>query len=151
MGYNPLFISEVNETRVNIAKSSGAEIVSGDIYASIMEKTGNYGVDIVIDTTGNIGLLEQAFNMVSGSGRILAFAVYDPDALAGIKPSMIYKKEIKVSGEFTNPFTMQRALNLISSRQINLNAMLHGINIDEIKDVLDGKFKEIIKPVMVRV
>ena len=149
MGYNPLIVAELNEYRKNIARELGADVVIGNIKNYVKEKTGNYGVDLIVDTTGSMKLLEESIDIISNDGRILAFAVYDPDAYASIKPSLIYQKEIKIAGEFTNPYTMERSLNLISSGAINLDILLNKkVDINNIESALNGSIKDSIKVIV---
>ncbi len=150
MGYNPLMVSELNEYRLNTARSLGADIVSGNLYDYVMEKTDNNGVDLIVETTGNMKLFEGSLDIISNTGRILAFAVYDPDAYAKIKPSVIFRKEITITGEFTNPYTMERALNLIASKAINFGIMLNKIiDINNVENAFRGNISDAIKAVMV--
>lgn len=150
MGYNPLMVSELNEYRLNTAKKLGADVVSGNLYDYVMGKTNNNGVDLIVETTGNMKLFEESLDIIGNTGRILAFAVYDPDKYAKIKPSIIFRKEITITGEFTNPYTMERSLNLISSKAINLDILLNKkIDINDVENAFKGNINDAIKAVMV--
>ncbi|MCY0909920.1 MAG: hypothetical protein OWR62_16200, partial [Sulfobacillus thermotolerans] len=80
--------------------------------------------DAVVDATGAGRILEWAVDAVRPGGAILIFGVAAPKDLAHISPYLIYRKELRIVSAFTNPFTMQRAVNILNAGAIDLAPFL---------------------------
>lgn len=56
------------------------------------------GFDIVVEATGDVAVLEKAFDLCSKGGTLLVYGVYPPSARMNISPSRIFLEEITILG-----------------------------------------------------
>ena len=70
----------------------------------------------------------------------MMFGLTKPNDELSIKPFEIFKKEITLKASYINPYTQQRALDLISSRRIDVSSMIYEkIPLKELPEVLADK------------
>lgn len=70
----------------------------------------------------------------------MMFGLTKPDDEIAIKPFEIFKKEITLKASFINPYTQKRALSLINSKKIDVDAMIYKtISVDELPLLLADK------------
>lgn len=148
MGYYPVFIMERNKIRNALAKKFGADEIFENID-ELMKSDLIGSADLVVEATGDIEILSKTVDMVSKSGKIFAFAVYPPDTDVNINAYKIYNKEISISGDFINPYTMRKAINILNSGIIDYKSMAdHIIRQDDIKDIFNTGKKDFVKAVI---
>ena len=148
MGYYPIHVMGRNPVRNKLAAKYGADALytsAGEIMNSpIMGKA-----NLVIEATGDDNVLAQTVDMVSPSGKIFAFSVYPPGENVSINANKIYSKEISIFGDFINPYTMKKAINMINSGLIDCNGMEdHIIGLNDIGNLFDSGKKDSIKPII---
>lgn len=96
-------------------------------------------VDIVVDAVGSGTIIEWAQETLRTGGQLLIFGVAKPGEIARIHPYTLYEKELSIVSAFTNPFTMQRAVNTINSGVLPLKELLTDrITIHEVPGALSG-------------
>ncbi len=148
-GYYPVVVSEINRNRQKVAGEISECITINPLIEDINKKTREItdrrGFDIVIDTTGNIDALEESVNLLSKTGKLMIFSLYSPSESLALSLSHIYKNEISIYSDFTNPYTMQRALNLISSKTLKLNEMINVISLNSAIDYFNKEDKKKIE------
>lgn len=89
--------------------------------------------DAVVDAVGGPSIFEWGMDAVCPGGKILVFGVAPRTDMARLSLYQLYNKEIAIMSAHTNPFTMQRAVNLIESGQVDANAVLtHPLTLDEL-------------------
>ena len=73
----------------------------------------------------------------------MLFGLTKPDDEIPVKPFEIFKKEITIKASFINPYTQQRALDLISSNKIDVSSMVYKrISLDQLAEALaDGSLR----------
>lgn len=124
-GYNPVIISEISEERLKFAKKYGTAFNPENMNIRDMMKDQSIdGFNIIIDAAGNVKALEEAISIMAPAGKLMVFALYPEDVTPKLSLAMIYKKEISIFSDFTNPYTMKRALNLISSGTIDIRSLI---------------------------
>ncbi|HPO82546.1 MAG: zinc-dependent alcohol dehydrogenase family protein [Dictyoglomi bacterium] len=130
-GAGKVFVSEPYKEKRDLALGFGASRVidpgSEDLIDVIREETNRRGVDVAIEAVGSGKTILQAINAASDGGRILFFGVAPEDMLIEISPFEVYRRELTLLGSFVNPFTMDRAVSLISSRRVNLYPLISEI------------------------
>ena len=148
MGYYPIYVMGRNPVRNKLAKKYGADMIYTNIddlmKSQIIGKS-----DLVVEATGDNSILSKTIDMVSPSGKIFAFSVYPPGENVSIDSNRIYSKEISIFGDFINPYTMRKAINMISSGLIDYAGMEdHTISINDIGDLFSSGKKNFIKPLI---
>ncbi|WP_040210401.1 zinc-dependent alcohol dehydrogenase [Clostridium polynesiense] len=76
-----VFVSEVDETRIALAKSLGFEVmnpIKDDIVKFSNDFCNGYGLDHVVVAVGNTVATDQAFKVVKRGGKVLLFAAGYP-------------------------------------------------------------------------
>ncbi len=130
-GAGKVFVSEPYKEKRDLAFGFGASRVidptSEDLLDVIKDETDGKGVDVVIEAVGSGKTILQAISAVGDGGRVLFFGVAPEDVKIDISPFEIYRRELTLLGSFVNPFTMDRAVSLISSRRINLYPLISDI------------------------
>jgi 2-desacetyl-2-hydroxyethyl bacteriochlorophyllide A dehydrogenase len=149
MGYYPIYVMGRNPVRNKIAGKYGADMIYTNIDDLMKSSiTGKAGV--VIEATGDNNILSKTVDMVAPSGKIFAFSVYPPEENVSINSNKIYSKEISIFGDFINPYTMRKAINMISSGLIDYAGMEdHIINLEDVSDLFTSGKKNFIKPLIV--
>lgn len=148
MGYYPVYVMGRNKFRNELAKKYGADKILENID-ELMESDIINHADLVIEATGSNDILKKTIDMVSPSGKIFAFAVY-PDENVEINANKIYSKEISIFGDFINPYTMRKSINLIQSGLIDVKGMEDlKLNLDDVNNIFTSKAKKFIKPLIV--
>lgn len=148
MGYYPIYVLGRNHIKNKKAKVYGAEGVFTDIDG--LMKSEIFGkADIVIEATGDVDILSKTVDMASPAGKIFAFAVYNSGESADIDSNKIYTKELSIIGDFINPYTMKRAINMINSGVVDCNGMEDRIiRMQEIDSLFKSENKNFIKPLI---
>jgi len=154
IGYSPIIVSEINDFRRSKAKELGADEVIDptvdNVKDVVLSMTDGKGADLVIECTGDVKAFEQSLEINAPTGRILEFSVTPPNAIAKIRPVAIYKKELRIVGSFTNPYTMRRSIKLIERRIVNLSKLISvKVNLNGIRDILKRKVPNVIKALVI--
>lgn len=93
--------------------------------------------DAVVDAVGASPIFEWGMDAVRPGGKILVFGVAPRTDTAQLSLYQLYNKEISIMSAHTNPFTMQRAVDLLESGQIDANAVLtHPLTLDDLPRAL---------------
>ncbi len=139
---NIIVIEPVESKRVH-AKKLGADIVldpNGADIPEVLAKLGITQIDVVIECVGRISTLETAIKIAGKYSTVMMFGLTKPNDELSIKPFEIFKKEITLKASYINPYTQQRALDLISSRRIDVSSMIYEkIPLKELPEVLADK------------
>lgn len=115
-GAGLIVVSEPQESRRAKALEFGADHVldpkqGGEKQA--LDRTNSEGFDVVIDAVGSSTTFEQSIRMSSRGASILVFGVAAQSAVAGVRPFDVYARELTIVGSFINPYTHERAVNLL--------------------------------------
>ena len=73
------------------------------------------GIEVVIDAAGSEKSLMQTFDLVQDTGTIVIFGVPAEDLRLPVKMFDIYRRELSIVGSFTNPYTNEQALKVMST------------------------------------
>ncbi|MCJ7633017.1 zinc-binding dehydrogenase, partial [Candidatus Bathyarchaeota archaeon] len=129
--------------RLDFAKKIGADetINAGQENAAerVKEFTKGYGADVVIEAIGLPATWEQALKLVRKGGTVLEFGGCPPGTEIRINAEQLHYGETKVMGAFhTSPLHFRKALDLISSRTIDVRPLItRRMNLENIKDAFE--------------
>jgi threonine dehydrogenase-like Zn-dependent dehydrogenase len=120
-----ILIEPVEEKRA-IAMKLGADItldpLADDITAYIKGHCDN--IDSVIECVGHVNTIESSISWAGMGATVMMFGLTGPDARLSVKPDDIFKKELKLTSSFINPYTFKRAVALIESGKIDVTALV---------------------------
>jgi L-iditol 2-dehydrogenase len=143
MGVQKVMIIDLVKERLDFAKKIGADAVinAGQENAAerVKELTRGYGADVVIEAIGLPATWEQALKLVRKGGTVLEFGGCPPGTEIRLNTEQLHYGETKVMGAFhTSPFHFRKALDLISSRTIDVRPLItRTMKLENIKDAFE--------------
>jgi threonine dehydrogenase-like Zn-dependent dehydrogenase len=85
---------------------------------------------------GNIHTQEDAVHFAGKTATVMFFGLASPDDSFPLKPDEVFKKELKITSSFINPYTFERALRVLESKTLELESLITNIvPLDDIADV----------------
>lgn len=120
--------------------------------AAVIKANGISNINKVIECAGRAETMEQAVSLAGKKSIVMFFGLTAPNDTISIKPFDIFKKEIEIKASYINPYTQQRAVEMIDSKRIDVSSMIYKTAaLSELPDILADKAlrskgKFIIKP-----
>ncbi len=134
-------VSEPSAPKRQLAQALGATVVdpqAADLAEAVAQATGDSGADVVIECVGSERTAQQAVSLAAEAGRLLFFGVSPEAARVSLSPFQVYRKELTITGSFTNPFTQGRALALLHSGRLKVEELItHRLPLDELPKALE--------------
>lgn len=143
MGAEKAIMIDLVDERLSFAEKLGADetINSGKENAveKVRQLTAGYGADVVIEAIGLPATWEQALKLARKGGTILEFGGCPPATEIRLNAETLHYGEQTVLGAFhTTPLHFRKALNLISSRIIDVRPLVtRRMKLDEIKEAFE--------------
>lgn len=139
-GAGKIIVSEIVPEKRALALKYGANIVidplNEDIGAVLSANTRN--VNCVIECAGTIKTIEQAITYAGKGATVMMFGLVAPDAAATIKPHEFFKKELKLTSSFVNPYTFDRAIEILALGKVKADEIITDIlPLDRINEVFE--------------
>jgi len=129
-GAAQIIISEVDDRRIETAKSLGVEYLVNplkeDIEKAVLELTNGHAVDAVIVAVGSPHAQRDALRIIRKGGRINFFAGLPPGSEeVSINTNIIHYKQITVLGtSMQTPIEFKKTLELIASGLVNVKPLI---------------------------
>ncbi|MHA1974845.1 MAG: alcohol dehydrogenase catalytic domain-containing protein [Candidatus Hodarchaeales archaeon] len=96
--------------------------------------------DVVFDCTGNPKGFEVATSLTRMGGNTVIFGVTAKGAKSSVEPFEIYRKEVKITGSFINPFTMSTAVKILNSKEFNFDSLVTDeLSLKEVAAYISGE------------
>jgi len=146
-------VSEPSVEKRETAEKLGASLVvdpnAEDLVSAVMRATGGAGADVVIECVGGERTAQQAVELAGDGGRVLLFGVAPESARIAVKPYDVYRREITITGSFTNPFTHASALSLLAAGRVRVEEIIsHHLPLDRLPEAIEtleaGRARKII-------
>lgn len=143
MGAEKIVMIDLVDERLNVAKELGADETINAGKENSVEKvrqlTGGYGADIVIEAIGSPVTWEQALRLARKGGTVLEFGGCPPGTEIKLNTEMLHYGELTVLGAFhTTPLHFRKALNLISSRTVDVRPLVtKRMRLEDIKQAFE--------------
>jgi L-iditol 2-dehydrogenase len=120
-----------SDTRLEVLKQFGSVIpinpLHQDVSAAVLEATGGYGADVVIECAGTKQTWEQAVDLVRRGGRVLWFGGLPGGAKVELDAVRLHYGEITLFNIHSGTANdAQQAFRLITSGKINTRCLLSG-------------------------
>lgn len=119
----------------------------------IKEITGGLGADVVIEAVGTPETVEEALVLARRGGRVVIFGFSPEDVKATFVPFDVLSKELSVMGSWVNPYTFQRAIEVLASRQVDVGSLVtNKVGLDGLLmglDLLERKPEGFMKAIVV--
>lgn len=120
---NVILIEPVKEKQ-NLGFRLGADLTFSPFDENLLEKISDLthgGSDTVVECAGSIDSVKNAFALIKRGGKVILFGLAPKNSRAEIDLQAAFYKEISIKTSFLNPFTFHRAVNLITSKRINVS------------------------------
>lgn len=116
-GSSEVLISELDPGRRDRAREVGAVPVEPESLTEGM-------ADRVFECVGRPETMRTAVETAKPGGTVVWVGVAPPEAEVSIKPYDVFRRELTISGTYTNPFTMGRSLALLASGRIDWRSIV---------------------------
>jgi len=125
-GASKVILSEPVAGKREMGVRLGADLVINpieeDMEAVLKENCKN--VNVVIECVGNICTIGTALNCAGKGATVMMFGLTGPGASLRIDPEMVFKKELKLTSSFINPYTFERSVAILESGRLNVTEMI---------------------------
>ena len=123
-----------------VGKSLGADVCIDPLHEDVQAVLRAHGIDwvnTVIECVGRPSTIEQAIEIAGNKAVVMMFGLTRPDETIAVKPFEIFQKELVLKASYLNPYTQQRALDLIDSGRLDVQSMIHEVcGLDRLADIL---------------
>lgn len=128
-GAGKIIVSEIVPEKRELALKYGANTVidpaNEDIGAVLNANSENIGC--VIECAGTVRTIEQAIKYAGKGATVMMFGLVAPEATAAIKPYEIFQKEITLTSSFINPYTFDRAIEILALGKVRTDGIITDI------------------------
>ena len=125
-------VSEPVQSKWALAKELGAQ------RTVLAEQLAVDAFDVVIEAAGVKPAIEQSIKIARRGASVVWFGVSPQGMAAEIEPHEVYRKELRISGSFINPFTHSRAVKLVGSGAVRVEPLIsHRYPLKDIHKALD--------------
>lgn len=84
-------------------------------------------LDLVIECAGSPEAIEDSVRWAGKGATIMLFGLTGPDSEIRIKPDLIFKKELKITSSYINPYTYARSIELLKAKRVDITSMIKNI------------------------
>ena len=139
-GAGKIIVSEIVPEKRALALKYGANVVidpsTEDIQAVLNANCTCVGC--VIECAGTKRTIEQAIDYAGRGATVMLFGLVAPDVTVSIKPYEVFQKELKVTASFINPYTFDRAIEVLALGKVKVDEIITDIlPLDEINKAFE--------------
>lgn len=143
---NPVIGVDINSEKVEMATKFGATHAFNstevdDINAEIKKLVGENGADVVIDTTGNVKVIEQCYDLTSPDGKTILVGVPRKGEKVSIYTLPLHFRKVLTGSEGGScepALDIPRVIDLIKRGRVSLDGLVtHEFPLEEINEALD--------------
>jgi 2-desacetyl-2-hydroxyethyl bacteriochlorophyllide A dehydrogenase len=155
-GTSLVILIGTRDDRLALGKDLGADITINinkeNVIDEIMRITHDRGVDVGIEASGSTLALANTFRVTRKQGRVMVFGIYSENASLDMQD--MHRRELQIFGSSGCPWSMPRAIELISHGRVQVKPMIsHRVNLEQlealftqgiIEERMDGYFKGVL-------
>lgn len=150
-----VLIMDVVDSRLEKAKSMGADVAvntkNQDLVRAVMEFTGDEGVNVAMEATGVIPILEMIIaKLMSPAGRVVVLGF--PVEPAKISPADIMKRELDIKGSRLNNKKFGQVVQWFANKKIDpkglVSHVLHYTEIEKGMELFANHPEEVCKIIL---
>lgn len=127
VGAYKIILLEPVAVKREMGRKLGADICIDSIHedvSKILKENQVTRINTVIECAGLPETIKQAIVFAGKKSTVMMFGLTKPDATVDIKPFELFEKEIVLKASFINPYTQQRALDLINAKKVDVRSMV---------------------------
>lgn len=138
-GASKLILSEPVESKREKALELGATLavdpLTEDVEAILHDYCEN--VDCVIECIGNPHTQADAIRFAGHCATVMFFGLSDAKQTLPLAVNDIFRKELKLTSSYINPYTFKRSIELIQNKSIDLDSIIASVQpLEKLPDVL---------------
>ena len=130
------------EVKREMGRKLGADVCIDPIHedaAQVLKTAGMHWINTVIECVGNPKTIAQAIELAGPKAVVMMFGLTKPEETVAIKPFEVFQKELVLKASYINPYTQQRALDLIDSGRLDVQSMVYKVAaLEELENVLSN-------------
>lgn len=145
---NPIIAIDIDDNKLNMSKSLGATHTiniknynNKDLEKTIYDIVGSKGADVVIDTTGNVKVIEMSYNLTNSNGKTILVGVPKQGEKVSIYTLPLHFNKVLTGshGGSSNPSEdIPRLVNLYNNKKLNLKTLItHEFCLDDINKAIN--------------
>ncbi len=115
------------EAKRKMARRLGADLVIDPIHEdvkAVLARSGVGRIAAVIECAGLPATIRQAIDLAGKRSVVMMFGLTKPGDEVALRPFEIFQKEVVLKASFINPYTQQRAVDLINAGRIDVTSMV---------------------------
>ncbi len=138
-GAGTILAVEPEPSRWNHAVAAGADFTCGpDEAVAALRGIRDPAPDVVIEASGRTQTAEWAIGLVRRGGTVVLFGVYPEQERLSLNPFRVNEDELRIVGSLNNPNTHQRAIDLLASGRVVLDAVItHRLGLEDLPKAMD--------------
>ena len=125
-GASKVFALDVSNEKLIMASKFNTgrtfNVTDENTVKEIIEITSG-GADVVIECVGSADAVETALTITKKGGKVLIFGLAGADSFVKLYLQKFFHKEITLKSSLLNPFTFQTAVDLLTSKKINVDLL----------------------------
>lgn len=121
-----ILVEPIKEKRV-LGLKLGADITIDPLTENVpdvLKKQLIQHVNVTIECVGLKSTMVDAIQYTGKGGTAMLFGLTDPACQIPLAPFDLFKREVSIKASFINPYTYQRAVNLLNSKKINVKDLI---------------------------
>jgi 2-desacetyl-2-hydroxyethyl bacteriochlorophyllide A dehydrogenase len=128
-GASKIVLSEPVAEKREMGLKLGADLVINpleeNLQAVLSENCRN--INVVIECVGNVRTIDSAIQCAGKGATVMMFGLTGPGTNLNIDPEVIFKKELKLTSSFINPYTFERSIAILESGKLNVTEMISDV------------------------
>ncbi len=127
-GCTPVFVSDVDATRLKLSASLGATTILGsgaDLVNEILRLTSGKGVDIAVEAVGLDQTVTTAINATRKGGSVVLVGNVSPEVTLPLQT--VVTRQIRLQGSCASAGEYPRAIELMSTGKINVKPLISAV------------------------
>lgn len=137
-GASKVIMSEPVEEKREQALKLGATKTIDPLHEDVEDVLAEYceNVNVVIECVGNVHTQADAVRFAGKGATIMYFGLSAPEESFPIRPDDIFKKELHITSSYINPYSFERAIQILESGTVELESLITNVvPLDDIADV----------------
>jgi L-iditol 2-dehydrogenase len=127
-GCTRVFVSDVDATRLKMAKELGAAevlLADADVVSQILQRTGGVGVDVAMEAVGRNETVNAAIASVRKGGTVVLVGNISPEVTLPLQK--VVTRQIRVQGSCASAGEYPEAIKLMASGAIRVRPLITAI------------------------
>lgn len=155
-GAKDVAIVGTRDSRLQLANDLGADFICNNRFdmdweKNILERTGNIGFDICIESSGTVSALLSAVRMVKKGGTVVQFGT-SFNNIDGLPQKDFYCKEISMVGSKGGYGFYPKAIDLLEHKKVKIEPLItHKFALSEVAsafEVMDKRLDNVLRAVV---